>query len=139
MLLASDLSALLVWLGVLGSAPWIDQWAPPALVGGLKGISSASVHDDLHNALQERTLYGAKIDVAKCFDDVSIEQALLVWERLGAPAKVVRILRCSYRMQIKTFEWQGFCSCDSIRCTRGILQGCPSSCGLLAGYPSLGR
>ena len=114
-------------------SPWIDQWAPSALVGGLKARSSVTVHDDLHSALQERTLYGAKIDVAKCFDHVNIEQALLVWERLGAPAKVVRILRCFYRMQVKTFEWQGFCSRDSIRCTRGILQGCPSSCGLLAG------
>eukprot|EP00435_Cladocopium_sp_Y103_P054690 s2232_g17.t2 len=114
-------------------SPWIDQWAPPELVGGLKARSSVTVHEDLHSALQGRTLYGAKIDVAKCFDHVNIEQALLVWERLGAPAKVVRILRCFCRVQTKTFEWQGFCSRDSIRCTRGILQGCPSSCGLLAG------
>ena len=61
------------------------------------------MHNDLHAALEERTLYGAKIDVAKCFDHVNIEQALLVWERLGAPAKVVRLLRCFYSMQIKTF------------------------------------
>ena len=36
-------------------------------------------------------------------------------------------------MQVKSFEWQGFCSRERIRCTRGILQGCPRSCALLAG------
>ncbi|CAK8995424.1 LINE-1 retrotransposable element ORF2 protein (ORF2p) (Long interspersed element-1) (L1) (Retrovirus-related Pol polyprotein LINE-1) [Includes: Reverse transcriptase [Durusdinium trenchii] len=105
--------------------PWIDQWAPPELVGGLKARSSTIVHDDLHEALQESTLFGAKIDVAKCFDHVNIEQAFIVWEKFGAPAKVVNILKCFYRMQVKSFEWQGFCSRERIRCTRGILQGCP--------------
>ena len=113
--------------------PWIDQWAPPELVGGLKARSSTIVHDDLHEALQESTLFGAKIDVAKCFDHVNIEQAFIVWEKFGAPAKVVNILKCFYRMQVKSFEWQGFCSRERIRCTRGILQGCPRSCALLAG------
>eukprot|EP00438_Fugacium_kawagutii_P015483 Skav232944 [mRNA] locus=scaffold1860:13657:17073:- [translate_table: standard] len=114
-------------------SPWIDQWAPPELVGGLKARSSTIVHDDLHDALQGRTLFGAKIDVAKCFDHVNVEQALLVWEKLGAPAKVVKVLERFYRLQVKSFEWQGFCSRERIRCTRGILQGCPSSCALLAG------
>ena len=64
---------------------------------------------------------------------LTIRTLLLLSLVPSTTAKVVRLLRCFYSMQIKTFEWQGFCSRDSIKCTRGILQGCPSSCGLLAG------
>ena len=51
---------------------WIDLWAHPALVGGLRGRSSTSVHEELHDSLlNENHVFGAKIDVEKCFDHVS--------------------------------------------------------------------
>ena len=115
---------------------WIDQWAPAPLVGGLKGRSAATVHEELHKSLSESNLFGAKLDVAKCFDHVCYEQALLVWERLGAPRSVIGLFKNFYSTQTKTMEWAGFTAQRSIRCTRGLLQGCPASPALLAGLMS---
>lgn len=113
---------------------WIDLWAHPALVGGLKGRGSTSAHDELHDSiLNEQNIFGAKIDVEKCFDNVSFQQALLVWEKLGAPSSILRALKGFYSSQTKTMEWLGFSSSKQIKCSQGLLQGCPSSCALLAG------
>ena len=86
---------------------WIDLWAHPALVGGLRGRSSTSVHEELHDSLlNENHVFGAKIDVEKCFD-----HALLVWAKLGAPPAILRVLKAFYSAQTKTMEWLGFSSC----------------------------
>ena len=106
--------ASLAWrvgLGVVAQqlSPWIDAWAPQEFVGGLKARCAASAHEDLHAALQWPRLFGAKIDIAKCFDHVTVSQALDVWRRLGAPTSVLKVLQAFYQNQLKTMEWQGFC------------------------------
>ncbi|CAK8990313.1 unnamed protein product [Durusdinium trenchii] len=67
--------AALAWrtgIGVLAQqlAHWIDSWAPDELVGGLKGRSSATAHEQLHESIAWPKVFGAKIDIAKCFDHV---------------------------------------------------------------------
>ena len=133
--------ASLAWrtgTGVLAHqlAHWFNSWTPPELVGGLKGRSVATVHEQLHNDLQWPSICGAKIDIAKCFDHVHVKQALLIWEKLGAPRSVTSLLQAFYSGQTKVMEWQGFSARKPIECTRGLLQGCPLSCGLLAGLMS---
>ena len=58
-----------------------------------------------------------------------------MWQssKLGAPSDILRSLKVFYFKQSKTMEWQGFTSEYPPRCTRGLLQGCPCSCPLLAG------
>ena len=129
--------AALAWrtgIGVLAQqlAHWIDSWAPDELVGGLKGRSSATAHEQLHESIAWPKVFGAKIDIAKCFDHVDVKQALRVWSKLGAPHTVVAVLQSFYDKQTKTMEWLGS-STKPFGCSRGLLQGCPLSCGLLAG------
>ena len=116
---------------------WIDAWAPPALIGGLKQRYVATAHEELHESFEWRTIYGAKIDLAKCFDTVDYRQALRVWRRLGAPMPLLGVIRSFYDGQTKTMEWQGYTARQAISCARGLLQGCPLSCALLAGLMSV--
>ncbi|CAE7451987.1 unnamed protein product [Symbiodinium natans] len=112
---------------------WIDEWAPAELTGGLKGRSASQAHESLHESLQNSTLFGAKLDIAKCFDHVSVPQALHVWQVLGAPESVTTVLSTFYASQVKTMEWQGVSAKNAFSCKRGLLQGCPCSGALLAG------
>ena len=134
--------AALAWRIGMGAiiqqlTPWINLWAPPELVGGLKHRCAAFSHDALHGALQNPIVYGAKLDVSKCFDHVNILQAILVWHSFGAPPQVCTLLKNFYQDLTKTMEWQRCTALNSIKCSRGLLQGCPSSCALLAGLMSV--
>ena len=117
---------------------WIDAWAP-ALIGGLKQRFVATAHEELHKSFEWRTIYGAKIDVAKCFDTVNYRQALRVWHRLGAPQSLLGVIRTFYdgQTKIKTMKWQGYTARQAIACQQGLLQGCPLSCAQLAGLMSV--
>ena len=63
----------------------------------------ASAHEELHESFEWRTIYGAKIDLAKCFDTVDYRQALRVWRRLGAPISLLGVIRFFYDLK----PWSG--------------------------------
>ena len=130
--------ASLAWRVGMGAvlqqiSSWIDEWAPVELTGGLVGRCASQAHESLHASLGQNVLYGAKLDIAKCFDHVHIAQSLRIWQRLGAPASIIAVLSSFYGSQVKTMEWQGVSAKESFSCKRGLLQGCPCSGALLAG------
>ena len=118
--------------------PWLESWLPESVVGGLrnKGTADAhaSLHDDVVQALNSRTpLYGAKLDVSKCFDSVIPAQAIMIFEHQGAPPQLTSLLALFYGRASRRFEFSGVVAANALTCARGLLQGCPASCGLLAG------
>ena len=124
--------------------PWLEAWLPSELCGGLRGKSTddahSTLHDDIVNALNNRSsVFGVKLDVSKCFDTVVPGQALHIWQRQGAPLAVVRLLGVFYSDSNRRFEYHGAVAAEAFSCKRGLLQGCPASCGLLAGIMALWR
>ena len=118
--------------------PWFQSWADPELVGGVPGRSMAQTHDELftalHDALSSRqALVGAKQDIRKCFDTVQWDLALQAWFWLGAPAPLVSLLRAFYEGQQRWVAVRGHFASSCVAPTRGLLQGCPASVGLLNG------
>ncbi|CAE8687780.1 unnamed protein product, partial [Polarella glacialis] len=117
--------------------PWVEQWAPEELVGGLSKRSADELHERLQSAIADAlarraTLAGAKLDVKKCFDSVKPDQACYIWRRLGAPEQLVSVISRFYSGHRRWMEWQGACARAPVSCTRGLLQGCPASGLLLA-------
>ena len=117
---------------------WLLSWADPAMFGGIPGRSAAGVHDLLFADLRRsRTrhgaLVGAKQDLKKCFDTVQWGLAFRVWESLGAPRSLVRLLRYFYSHQCRWVVYRGHASTEPILPRRGLLQGCPASMALLNG------
>ena len=118
--------------------PWLESWLPESVVGGLrnKGTADAhaSLHDDVIQALNNRTpLRGAKLDVSKCFDSVLPAQAIMIFEHQGAPPQLTSLLALFYEHASRRFEFSGVVAANALTYARGLLQGCPASCGLLAG------
>ena len=118
---------------------WFLSWAGRELIGGIPGRHTGQAHDALFSALtvsrqcQQVAFVGAKQDVRKCFDSVVWDLAFQTWEWLGAPAKLVALLRCFYSDQKRWHAVRGHFARECIVPTRGILQGCPASVGLLNG------
>lgn len=118
---------------------WVDAWVPPDLVGGLAGRTPNALHErlftdfaDAHRGTQG-PLAGAKIDVRKCFDSVDPRQALRVLTAFGAHPSLVRVLSVFYQGHTRWLEWMQAVSTQPAPYTRGLLQGCPASCLMLAG------
>ena len=117
---------------------WFLSWADPELVGGIPGRDMSRTHDALFSSLLEArnrhlAFVGAKQDVRKCFDTVQWDLALQAWTWLGAPPKLVSLLRCFYSNQMRWLAVRGHFAKESVVPTRSILQGCPASVGLLNG------
>jgi hypothetical protein len=117
---------------------WVSSWAPEELYGGLKGRSAEELHERMQQAIDEALagntpLAGCKLDLRKCFDTVSAQQAIHVLRMLGLPEGLAVVLEDFYGRQRKWVECKGAVARDPITCGRGILQGCPASCLLLAG------
>ncbi|OLP85407.1 LINE-1 retrotransposable element ORF2 protein [Symbiodinium microadriaticum] len=117
---------------------WFLSWADRELIGGIPGRHTGQAHDALFSALtvsrqRQVAFVGAKQDVRKCFDSVVWDLAFQTWEWLGAPAKLVALLRCFYSDQKRWLAVRGHFARECIVPTRGILQGCPASVGLLNG------
>lgn len=88
---------------------WMDLWLPPYLLGGLKARGVREAHELLHHDVlsainSDRFLTGAKLDVRKCFDSVLPCQVLTIWQHLGAPMEVVRLLDHFYQFSLRRFE-----------------------------------
>ena len=116
--------------------PWICQWTPPELCGGVpnKGIHSvhALLFSDLEACKEARShLVGCKADVRKCFDSVSPTIAFSIWRHLGAPSGVLHVLQEFYTNQQRWMAVRGHYAAQPIVSTCSVLQGCPASPALL--------
>ena len=117
---------------------WFLSWADRELIGSIPGRRTGQAHDALFSSLsasrqRQVAFVGAKQDVRKCFDSVLWDIALQTWVWLGAPAKLVALLRCFYSEQKRWLAVRGHFAQECVVPTRGILQGCPASVGLLNG------
>ena len=117
---------------------WIDGWAPEQLVGGLPGRDARTIHEDLHQQIQDALdsgipLVGGKLDVKKCFDTVHAQLAIKVFELLGAPVGMTKVPEHFYQDQKRWIEVEGWVADAAITPTMSILQGCRASMVLLAG------
>ncbi len=117
---------------------WLDAWAPPEMVGGFASRCADDVHvrlaEDLEEAQREEDNFVAgKIDAAKCYGNVEVEQAIYIWELLGCDVRVCNLLREFYNKQERWVEVEGCIHWEPIAPRFSLLQGCPFSNALLAG------
>ena len=76
--------------------PWIDEWVHPGLHGGLPTICGEDLLNEFMAELQESVLqgeefFGSKEDLSKCFDRVSPEVAIALFEQLGADLGICHV------------------------------------------------
>ena len=78
--------------------PWIEEWCPDTVVGGIPGRDADELHQ-MFNAALERSrehqdaakLMGASVDLSKCFDRVSPEMVIRVAEMMGLPKSIAEM------------------------------------------------
>eukprot|EP00435_Cladocopium_sp_Y103_P001287 s1514_g1.t1 len=116
--------------------PWILNWIPPELCGGVPAKGIHDVHAVMFQHLQScrnsnSPFAGCKADVRKCFDSVVPATALTVWKHLGAPDGVLHVLTDFYTQQQRWFSIQNCVAQHPVFANVSILQGCPASPALL--------
>ena len=97
----------------------------------------AEVHARLTETMERarmhnKCIFGAKLELNKCFDSVALFQAIRCWETLGAPAEVVGILKDFPQTQQRWVECEGVVHPMPLKPTLSPLQGCPVSPARLA-------
>jgi len=119
---------------------WIASWADENLDGGVPGVCADELHERMHadllKALDENLeMVGAHIDQSKCFDRLSIEQAVRAFKRMGLPDCVGDMILEFYRGREVFVQVEGHVNNDVITPTNGLIQGCPWSvmCVILFG------
>eukprot|EP00928_Gymnodinium_smaydae_P065478 TRINITY_DN4861_c0_g1_i1.p2 TRINITY_DN4861_c0_g1~~TRINITY_DN4861_c0_g1_i1.p2 ORF type:complete len:1358 (-),score=164.81 TRINITY_DN4861_c0_g1_i1:1259-5332(-) len=109
--------------------PWILQWASPGSSGGLPARSLHDIIQRIQVAIDQadprNPIAGICLDLAKAFDSVSPDQALLALKRLGFPPGLADASARFYQSNRRWIEWQGAVACEPIRATISLLQGCP--------------
>ena len=75
-------------------------------------------------------LYGAALDFAKAFDNVPVDTALTLLEKMGLHESILIPLKFMYKNLKRYFKIRGFIG-EPFCSTNGIMQGCPMSCLLL--------
>ncbi len=87
-------------------------------------IMHDALHGDLEDAREmEATLVAIKLDLMKCFDKVGPDQAIYVWERLGAPKEVTAVLRDFYGRYARWIEYKGAVHPEPLWPDLSIIQG----------------
>ena len=115
--------------------PWINQWAPLELSGGLPDRTAAYVHARLAQAFDDKKEHeqvGAVFeDLSKAFDNVDVGQCLAIWRRLGAPENLLALIRSFYSNARRLFTCKGWLAPGWVKAAHSLLQGCPFSTILL--------
>ena len=95
-------------------APWIECWAPAELAGGPPDRAAVYIHGRIaqtFNDKHKRQHFGAIFeDLSRAFDNVDIGQCLAIWEALGAPQPLLRLIRDFYRKARRLFTSRGWCT-----------------------------
>ncbi len=115
--------------------PNVDDWAGhlPELLGGMPGRDGRTLQLrlglDLRRAARGKLhIIGAKLDLRKAFDNVSLAFALGVARALGFPSDVVAMLESFYEQLRRLFGAAGRADPHCIKAEeKGLLQGCPFS------------
>ena len=115
--------------------PWINNWAPLELAGGLPDRTAAYVHARLAQAFDDKKAnehVGAVFeDLSKAFDNVDVGQCLAIWWRMGAPENLLAMIRNFYAHARRLFTCKGWLTPGWIKAAHSLLQGCPFSTILL--------
>ena len=79
------------------------------VAGGLRGRCADMIHEAFESDAQRMwdgvgEMAGSKLDVEKFFDSCSLEQALFVMRKAGAPEKVISVIERLYKAQERFFE-----------------------------------
>ena len=111
---------------------WVDQWAPPEVVGGLAGRDPADFYDAFSTTVAEaasagQCILGCKLDLEKCFDLVCYEDANRMLKELGAPQAFIDILEVFDELQVRHIECERHVHPEPMRPQRSLMQGCPAS------------
>lgn len=117
--------------------PWIEDWAPNFLTGGLPGRGLLDSHASFAFAVEtamhiEGGITCVSEDLAKAFDSISPAQALAVLVYLGLHPQVAGIIVAFYCASRRIFTMDGAVASEWIVTTRSLLQGCPFSALLMA-------
>lgn len=122
---------------VAQTARWIAYILPTEIAGGTPGRDADDILSEFDAALQaaidgQGQLFGASIDLSKCFDREELEIALIAMQSLGMCEHVVDYIRRFYADNITWFKGRATMPPDALKRLRGLLQGCPLSMLLLA-------
>ena len=107
---------------------WICNWLHPDIASG-PGRSAENLLDNLLDDLGDpsKEVVGAKIDLSKCFDRLSIARGCRILIALGFDPAIADILLDFYRQVYVHVECEGAISKDPLKILKGLLQGCPVS------------
>jgi hypothetical protein len=115
---------------------WLQSWAPPALVGGIRGRSAADLHAsfdlDIHRIVEGVPFAGGKVDLSKAFDRGSPQLGMDVMTVLGLDHGVATWILSFYDGLTAFFVDHGVAAQHGLVRRHGLLQGCPLSMAALA-------
>ena len=120
-----------VSLAVIGT--WIKKTFPKNFFGSIpqRAIDDASdvllscIQSVLGNLDAGMGVVGAKTDLTKAFDNISVDEELTAAAERGLDSRLVGLLRQMYSRRIVYFSAAGLVDPEGVRPKNGVPQGCP--------------
>ena len=106
---------------------WVLSWVGHGALGAAptRGVNDA--HSRLLLARKAGVCHFVKQDLSAFFDRIDIRAALMLMEKLGAPADFCHLIKAFYAGQTRLFKHERYFSPRWISGCRGCVQGCPFS------------
>ena len=98
------------WVRREETQKWAQGWAPIEAFGGIAGKSIEDVLARFHiEFMQPSTAAVVSLDLAKCFDHVSVPLALKCLQKLGMPEPMIFACQHVWGQQIRYLQYRGGC------------------------------
>ena len=129
------------WRGVTRAllatlAPWILQWLPDGVCGGVPTRTAEELLEvlqaELHEAHADKPVHAASIDLSNCFDRICPWLALEVADEMNMPGGITAMLRSFYSRLTVIYRNKDTTEAEGFQRTHGLLQGDSFSSLLIA-------
>ena len=107
--------------------PWVAAWMDPGDIGGLPQRSTLDAHRLISAALKAGSQAFIQEDLSSFYDTVDFNLANPIFDRLGLPQALSRVLTGFYAEQHRLLTFRGRCASSWLLASRGLVQGCPCS------------
>ena len=113
-----------VWVRRTATQAWVQNWVPSQAFGGIKQRSVEKALAEFHTQFEQpETAAVVNLDLAKCFDNVSVDLALKCLNRLGMPAPMITACEHIWKHQRRFLQYRRCTSTDPAIVENSLPQG----------------
>ena len=115
------------WMTRKRTRAWLDHIMPADFQGGLQGRSAETGVRQLDAAYHLQPNILISMDFSLCFDYINPQLPLVILQRLGAPARMLSVLRPTWLAQTRWLQLGGITLPEGQWAGTSLPQGCPAA------------